>query len=232
MQPDEFSEDRTGTINKTVTSILDITHLSKTITSCATLQTYEETPIFIPLNITEEPVESVAQKRLGSSGPGGTESEELQGWLLQFGEDSTRLRTSVETSVYWLANCIPPWAAYCEFMSVRLIALDKQPGVRPVGVGETWWSIFANIVLKITGPEATMACQDDQMCAGIRVVIDGVIHRVQALWDKKSTMEDWGFLLVDAKNTLNEINRVGMLWTVRHLWLSGAHLVFNCYRHW
>ena len=38
----------------------------------------------------------------------------------------------------------------------RLIALDKQPGVRPVGVGETWRLIFAKIVLKVTGPETTM----------------------------------------------------------------------------
>ena len=60
---------------------------------------YEETPIFIPFDITEEALESVAQKKLGGSGPGGTDSEELQGWLLKFGEDCTRLRTSVETFV-------------------------------------------------------------------------------------------------------------------------------------
>ena len=45
-------------------------------------------------------------------------------------------------------------------MSVCLIALNKQPGVCQVDVGETWRRIFANIVLKVTGPKATMACQD------------------------------------------------------------------------
>ena len=84
--------------------------------------------------------------------------EVLQVWLLKFGEDSTILRTSVETFFDWLADGIPPWAAYCAFMSGRLIALDKQPGVQTVDIGEMWRCIFAMIVLKITGPEATMAC--------------------------------------------------------------------------
>ena len=94
-------------------------------------------PTFIPVYITEEAVELVAHKLSGSSGPGGTDSEVLQGWLLKFGEDSTRLRTSVETFVDWLDNGSPPWAAYCAFMFVRLIMLDKQPVMRPVSVGET-----------------------------------------------------------------------------------------------
>ena len=61
------------------------------------LETYEETPIFIPVDITEEAVELVPLKLSGSSGPGDMDSEALQGWILKFGEDSTRLRTSVET---------------------------------------------------------------------------------------------------------------------------------------
>ena len=73
-----------------------------------------------------------------SSCPGGTESEALHGWFLKFGEDSTRLRTSLGDFIDWLANGIPTWAAHRAFMYGRLIALDKQPGIPPVGVGETW----------------------------------------------------------------------------------------------
>ena len=57
------------------------------------------------------------------------ESEALQVWLLEFGEDIARLRTSVENFVDWLANGSPPWAVYDAFMSGRLIALYKQPSV-------------------------------------------------------------------------------------------------------
>ena len=74
LQPDKLAEDCTGTINKTVASVLERKNPSVTIPSCATLETYEETPIFVPMDITEEAVESVAQKLLGSSIPGGTNS--------------------------------------------------------------------------------------------------------------------------------------------------------------
>ena len=66
LQPDDLAEDRTGTINKTVAYVLEVRHPSETIPSCATLETYEETPIFIPVDITEEAVESVAQKNWGA----------------------------------------------------------------------------------------------------------------------------------------------------------------------
>ena len=40
---------------------------------------YNETPIFIPVDIVEDVVELVAQKLAGSSVPGGTYSEALHG---------------------------------------------------------------------------------------------------------------------------------------------------------
>ena len=54
-----------------------------------------------PVYITEETVKSVGRKRLGSSGPVDKELEALQGWILKSGEDSTRIRTIVETFVDW-----------------------------------------------------------------------------------------------------------------------------------
>ena len=60
-----------------------------------------------------------------------------------------------------------------------------------------------------------MMCQDYQLCAGLKAEIYGAIHGFQALWDKNFTTEEWGFLIVNAKNVFNDINQVGMLWTVR-----------------
>ena len=102
-------------------------------------------------------------------------------------------------------------------MSSRLVLLDKQTGVRPVGVRETWRHIFSKIVIKVTGPEATMTCQHDQLCSGLKVGIDGAFHGVQDIWDENLTTEEWRFLLVDADIAFDEITRFGMLWTVRHL---------------
>ena len=75
-------------------------------------------------------------------------------------------------------------------------------------------------------------CQDDKICAGLKAGVDGAVHGVQAIWDENLTMEDLIFLLVDAKNAFNEINQIGILWTVCNLCPSGACFVFNCYRHY
>ena len=63
-----------------------------------------------------------------------------------------------------------------------------------------WRRIFDKIVLKVMGPEAIMACQDDHLCAGLKAGIDGAIYGVQDFWDEKYSTEEWIFLLLDAKN--------------------------------
>ena len=52
---------------------------------------YEETPIFIPVDITEDVIKLVAHKRLGGAGPSGMESEALQVWLIKFRDDSKKI---------------------------------------------------------------------------------------------------------------------------------------------
>ena len=38
--------------------------------------------------------------------------------------------------------------------------------------------------------------------------------------------------IIDARNELNELSRLAMMWTVRHRWPVGARFTFNCYRRW
>ena len=64
------------------------------------------------MNITEDVVKLIARKLLGGAGPGGTDSEALQGLLLKFGDYSKKLCISVEYFVKWVANQSPPWATY------------------------------------------------------------------------------------------------------------------------
>ena len=52
-----------GTINKTVALVFEGKHPSETIPSYSMFKMYKEAPIFIPVNITEESVGLVAQKR-------------------------------------------------------------------------------------------------------------------------------------------------------------------------
>ena len=59
-------------------------------------------------------------------------------------------------------------------------------------------------VLRVTGQEANAACGTEQLARGVEVGIEGGVHDMRLLWAQYSQEEDWGFLLIDARNTFNE----------------------------
>ena len=151
---------------------------------------------------------------------------------MRFGLASRLLRATVAEFARWMTNEYPPWAAYRGLMAGRLIALDKMLGIRPIGIGETWRRLFAKTVILVTGDDTTEACGSEQLCAGLKAGIEGGVHAASAFWDENAKKEDTGFLLIDAKNAFNEMNRDLMLWRIRFDWPKGCRFIFNCYKHW
>ena len=101
--------------------------------------------------------------------------------------------------------------AYHAFTSGHLISLDKQPGGFKAGVGETWQNLITKYVLRITAANFTNTCKDDQLCAGLKEVIDGAVQIMQFLWGNKLSMENWVPLLVDVRKAFKEIKQIRML---------------------
>ena len=52
-----------------------------------------------------------------------------------------------------------------------MIALDKQPGVRPVRVGETWRRLMEKCLLWVTEKEDEAACGTEQLVGGMEAGI-------------------------------------------------------------
>ena len=69
-------------------------------------------------------------------------------------------------------------------MSGRMIALDKQPGIRPVGVGGTWRRMMLKCLLKVAGPEAKAACGTTQLAGVLEAGIEVAIHVMRILWEE------------------------------------------------
>ena len=65
-------------------------------------------------------------------------------------------------------------------MTNRLVALDKQPGVRPVGIGEVLRRLIAKCVLAECADDAKTACASTNLCAGLEAGIEGAPHAVDA----------------------------------------------------
>ena len=98
-----------------------------------------------PVYCYEETVAKGAAKLSGGAGPCGVEGIMLRNWLLRHDVQSERLREEIARWVCWLSNGSPPYAAYRALNAVRVLAVDKRPGVRPLGCGETWMRLMANL---------------------------------------------------------------------------------------
>ena len=61
-------------------------------------------------------------------------------------------------------------------MACRLAALDKEPGVCPVGMGETHRRLMAKCVVAAIGDSATISCGNVNLCAGLSAGIEGALH--------------------------------------------------------
>ena len=103
---------------------------------------------------------------------------ELRNWLLRFGCASEEFRVVVASLDDWMTNSSPPWAAYRALMACRLVALDKRPGVRPVGIGETLRRALAKLFMRAAGDQAKTACGKLQLRACLKAGIDGATHAV------------------------------------------------------
>ena len=97
------------------------------------------------------------------------------------------------------------------FLACRLIALDKCPGVRPIGIGDTARRIIAKAILVTTRGDIQEAAGSIQLCAGQLSGCEAAIHSVRESFLKDDTEA------VDADKAFNSINRMSI------------SLSFNCY---
>ena len=79
---------------------------------------------------------------------------------------------------YWMTNSSPPWAADRVLIAFHLVALDKRPGVCPVGIREALRRALAEIVVMAYGDQANTACRNLQMCAGLE---DGIERETRSV---------------------------------------------------
>ena len=111
--------------------------------------------------------------------------------------------------------CVPPW----DLVAGHLIALDKCPGVQPIGIGETLCRIIWKAICMATRLDIEAVCGSDQLCAGLKLGIEGAVHAMSDLYDANiDSIDGKGVLLVDASNAFNSLNRIAMLLHAHVLW--------------
>jgi hypothetical protein len=92
----------------------------------------------MPVYCFEECVAKAAAHLSSGMGTCGVESIMLKSWLLRYGVQSECLWEVMVKWVDWLSNGSPPYAAYRAVNKEHTVALNKTPGVWPLGIGEVW----------------------------------------------------------------------------------------------
>ena len=225
-------KDKDGAVSESsVWDVLSSKHPDPQVPCKSSLVDCSVLPGFEDVEINGGHVLRVARMIQGGAGPGGCDSCHWQDCLLRFGAHSERLRDSVASLCRRLTNTIVPWNGVRALMSSRLIALDKCPGVRPIGVGETLRRVIGKVVCSLTRLDVAEVCGASQLCAGLSAGIEGAVHALNELFDVRR-VDGWGILMVDAKNAFNSLNRCAALWNVRVLWPRCSRFLFNSYRGW
>ena len=85
------------------------------------------------------------------------------------------------------------------YTSCRLIPLDKNPGIRPVGVGEVLRRIVGKTIAGFFKEEIKEAADPLQVCAGHCAGSEAAIHARSQVFVEEGTD---GILLIDASNAL------------------------------
>ena len=218
-------------IKVSVLEALKMKHPDSKIPPNSAILKYDTLPLFEDVEITGGHIQYVASKIQGSAGPGGCDANHWQDALLRYGAHSEHLRDSVASLTRRLSNTIVPWDDIRSLVASRLIALDKQPGVRPIGIGETLRRLLSKTVCIATRQDIEEMCEISQLSAGIRAGIEGAIHAINDIFNEHGD-EGWGVLMVDASNAFNSVNRIAALLNSRILWPRCSRFIFNTYRGW
>ena len=181
-------------------------------------------------SITESTIANSALRTKGSSGPSGLD---VDGWTQilvskNFGAAGlakfARKISTVETEV-----AVKNDRSYTNleaYTARRLIPLDKNPGVRPISVGEVLQRISGKAILSVIKPDIMSSAGNLQLCAGQAGGCEAAVHAMSDIFDEQATD---ALLLVDADSAFNSLNWRVLLYNISYLCPPMAIYIRNCY---
>ena len=163
----------------------------------------------------------------GAAGPSGLDTAAWKRLCSSFGESSNDLCKAIASVARRLCTEHVDPTSTSALLAGRLIALDKCPGIRPIGVGETLRRIIARAVTFILKTDIRKAAGPLQLCAGQDSGCESAIHALYEILDHPTSE---AVLLIDATNAFNNLNRETAMRNITSLCPSLATIIINTYR--
>lgn len=111
-------------------------------------------------------------------------------------------------------------------MTCRLLPLNKNPRVRPIGIGEVLRRIIGKSVMDCVKNDLIELSGNLQLFSGQKTGCEIDVHAVADLFDNNECDQ---LLHIDATNAFNSINRPVMLHNVNIFCPEFSIYVYNCY---
>ena len=172
-------------------------------------------------------IRTIAVQTTGSAGPSGLDASGWRRLCTSFSNASTDLCNAIACLTRRICTEYVDPKGLTPLLASRLIALDKNPGVRPIGVGEVLRRMVAKAALRITSSDILNAAGSFQLCSGHASGCEAGIH---AMTEIQSDDQAEAVLLVDVSNAFNSLNREAAMRNVQALCPSLAKIVVNTYR--
>ena len=125
----------------------------------------------------------------GSAGPSGMDAELYRRILCSknFNASGKALREEIASLTKNLLTTSYHPILLEPYVASRLIPLDKNPGIRPIGVGEILRRIVGKIVSRHAAMEIKEAAGPLQTCANHGAGAEAAIHAMKNLFDSDET---------------------------------------------
>ena len=172
-------------------------------------------------------IHKIALQSRGSAGPSGIDAAGWKRLLSSFKSHSADLCDAIASLARRLCTSYVDPAGLSSFVACRLIALDKSPGVRPIGIGEVVRRIVGKSILSVINSDILDIAGPLQLCAGQEAGCEAAVHAIRCIFESQDTE---AILLVDASNAFNCLNRETALRNTLHLCPSLGRVLINTYR--
>ena len=181
-------------------------------------------------SINEDMVYKAALNTKGPAGPLGMDAELYRRILCSknFRKTSKELREEIALMTKNLLTSHFRSSILEANVACRLIPLDKDPGIRPIGIGEVLRRIIGKIVVWQLKEDIKEAAGSLQSCAGHHAGGEAPVHAMQTISNDDTTD---AILLIDATNAFNCMNRSVALHNTYVICPAIATYVSNTYRH-
>ena len=139
----------------------------------------------------------------GAAGPSGLDAAAWKRMCTSFKTASADVCESLANTARRLCSEYVDPSGISALVACRLIAVDKCPGVGPIGVRETVRRVIGKAIATAISNDIQEAAGPLQVCAGHLSGCEAAVHAMHQVYQSSSTE---AVILVDACNAFNSLN--------------------------